>query len=82
MSEKLKMLSIGRVPLTFAPSKRGIAEDLMRQLWSIQSITPLSKGFSLVKFKKDGVKLPAMHRRSFGISGRYYFVFSSKIIGI
>jgi len=75
LSDDYKKYIVGSIPLSFANELHLNTESTVNKLWSVQACTSVTKNISLVKIKKPGTKIAAMHQRSFELSGKYYFVF-------
>jgi len=75
LGEKYKTYVVGSIPFSLANELHLNTESAVKKLWSVQRYTSVSKNISLVKIKRPGTKIVAMHQRSFELSGRYYFVF-------
>lgn len=74
LSESFKTYAAGRIPLPFTSELHLNTENATDKLWNAQTTTSITKNVSLVKIKRSGTKVAAIHRRSYDLSGRYYFV--------
>ena len=73
--EKMRGLAIGKIPVPFVERIfYSVGEEMAAHYWRLYSRTSMAPGYTVVQFRRTGLKSAAMLQNVFDLSGKHFTV--------